>query len=146
LSSAIKQKINWRTKATTSKPDDKGGSLKEEDISKLVEQKFAERGLDSLSVSDDLKAEIKDLAKLKGISIREASKLPYIQSRIADVEKEERLKNGTPKRTSTGGKTITIDPAKPLNPSDFDLSSEDGRKAWNEAKLERSKYREEHQS
>lgn len=145
LSSAIKQKITWRDKATSKKPDEKGSSLKEEDISKLVDQKFAERELDSLNLADDLKAEIKDLAQLKGISIREASKLPYIQARIAEAEKEERLKNGTPKRTSAGGKTITIDPSKSLNPNDFDFSTEEGRKAWNEAKEERLKWRKENQ-
>lgn len=146
LSNAIKQKISWRTKVTSQQqpPKNEGGSFKEEDISKLVDQKLAERELDSLNLADDLKAEIKDLAQLKGISVREASKLPYIQSRIEEAEKEERIKSGTPKRTSTGGKSIAIDPSKPLNPSDFDLSTEDGRKAWNEAKEERAKWRQEH--
>lgn len=143
LSNAIKQKIKYREQVTSKKPDEKGGTLKEEDISKLVDQKLAEKELDSLNLADDLKAEIKTLAQLKGISVREASKLPYIQARIAEAEKEERVKNGTPKRTSAGGKTIAIDPSKPLDPSDFDLSTEDGRKAWNEAKEERAKWRKE---
>lgn len=146
LSGAIKQKINWRTKAaSTQTSEKKDGTFKEEDISKLVDQKLAERELDSLELSDDLKDEIKTLAKSKDISIRDASKLPYIQYRIAEVEKEKRLQDGTPKRTSAGGKTISIDPSKPLNSTDYDLSSEEGRKAWNEAKDERAKWRQEHQ-
>jgi hypothetical protein len=148
LSNAIKQKISWRTKVTASKPDEKGGSLKPEDVGNLVDQKVREtlenRDLESLSVSDEIKAEIKDLAKLKNISVRDASKLPYIVSKIEEAEKEERIKNGTPKRTNAGGKTIAIDPSKPLNSSDFDLGTDEGRKSWNEAKAERAKYRQDH--
>jgi hypothetical protein len=144
LSSAIKQKINWRNKVTTEKkPDNNGGSLKEEDISKLVDQRMAERELESMSLSDDLKSEIKRVAKLENISIRDASKLPYMQFKIQEAEKEERIKNGTPKRTSAGGQTVLIDTSKSLNPEDFKTA--DGNidiKAWNEAKAERAKKRQ----
>lgn len=148
LSSAIKQKINWRNKATSKNPDDGKGNnpVKETpEVGKLVQTEVSrileERDLESLELSDDLKAEVKDLAKLKGISVREAAKHPYILSRKEEIEREEKIKNATPKRSAQGGYVPSIDPSKPLNPADFDLNTEEGRKAWNEAKAAREKYR-----
>lgn len=146
LSDTIRQKISWREKAASNKPstEKKDGTLKEEDIAKLIDQRIAERELGALELPDDLKAEIKDLAKLKNITVAEASKLPYIQNRIEEVKTEERIKSGTPKRTNANGKTVLIDASKPLNPDDYNLETEEGRKSWNEAKAERAKYRKEH--
>lgn len=151
LSGAIKQKISWRDKAKSSsqKSDDKskGGNAKfnEPDIEALVEKKLNERleaqDLKSLDLPDDLKEEVKDLAKTKGISIREAAQLPYIKYRKDEMEREERIKQASPKRSNKGTYTSNIDPSKPLNPADFDLSTEEGRKAWNDAKDARAKHR-----
>lgn len=150
LSAAIKQKISWREKAKTSlpKPNEKskGGKAKQEtpDIEALVEQKLNERlearELQTLELPDDLKAEVKDLAKTKGISVREAAQLPYIKYRKDEMEREERIKQASPKRSSKGTYTTNIDPSKPLNPSDFDLNTEEGRKAWKEARAARDKH------
>jgi len=142
LSTAIKQKIDWRTKATSKPADDKGkGSLKPEDVEKMVEAKFADRELASLPYSDKVKTEIKEMAAFKHISIGEASKIPYITTMIADEVKEERLKNGSPKHTSTGGSVSVIDPSKPLNPNDFNMNTEEGRKEWKVARDARDKWR-----
>lgn len=145
LSGAIKQKINWRTKAAQL-PKETGKSQPAEtpDISKLVSQSVAEaleaRDLESMGLPDDLKEEIKDLAKFKGISVREAAQLPYIQNRKAEMEQAERLKRAIPKRTSKGGYTTSIDPSKPLNPADFNIGTPEGAKAWREAREARNKY------
>lgn len=153
LSGAIKQKISWRERARTSeKPKGdaggKGKSQKQEmpDIDTLVDQKlnerFEARELAELNLSDDLKAEVKDLAKLKGISIREAAQLPYIQSRKTELEQKARLEAATPKRSNKGSYTVSYDPAKPLNPNDF--RTPDGNmdvKAWQEAKAARARHR-----
>lgn len=153
LTGAIKQKINWREKAKgTSKNSENGEDKKSNketpDVGELVESKLKEileaRDLESLSLTDDLKAEIKDLAKLKGISVREAAELPYIRSRKEEAEREERIKNATPKRSGQGSYVFNIDPSKPLNPADFDLNTEEGRKAWNEARAAKEKYRSSH--
>lgn len=153
LSGAIKQKINWREKAqkASENPKDTPGKDKESnedgepDIDKLVDQKLNERlearELETLDLSDELKEEVKDLAKLKGISVRDAAQLPYILNRKEEIEKEERLKKATPKRSKGGTYTSNIDPTKPLNPEDFDFDSEDGIKAWQEAKRLRAKVR-----
>lgn len=151
LTGAIKQKISWREKANTSKDSgDGGGKAPKEtpDVGTLVESKLKEileeRDLQSINLPEELKAEIKDLAKLKGISVREAAELPYIQARKEEAEREERIKNATPKRSGKVNYVSNIDPSKPLNPSDFDLTSEEGRKAWNEARIARDKYRQSH--
>ena len=133
LSGAIKQKINWREKFQKASEDPKGTPGKdkkpneggEPDIDKLVDQKLTERfeakELETLELPDELKEEIKGLAQLKGISVREAAKLPYILSRKEEVEQEERLKKATPKRSKRGSYAPSYDPAKPLNPEDFDF-------------------------
>ena len=153
LSGAIKQKITWREKAqkTSEEPKDTPGKDKESDkdgesdIDKLVDQKLAERfearELESLELTDELKEEVKELAKLKGISVREAAKLPYILSRKEEVEREERINNATPKRSKKGSFVPSYDPAKPLNPDDFDFDTEEGVKAWQEAKKAREKHK-----
>ena len=152
LSGAIKQKINWREKFQKASEEPKGTPGKdkksedgEPDIDKLVDQKLAERfearELESLELTDELKEEVKELAKLKGISVREAAKLPYILSRIEEAEQEERIKKATPKRTQKGSFVPSYDPAKPLNPDDFDFDTEEGVKAWQEAKKARDKHR-----
>ena len=153
LSGAIKQKINWREKAqkASEEPENTPGKDKksddggEPDIDKLVDQKlnerFEARELETLELSDELKDEVKELAKLKGISVREAAKLPYILSRKEEVEQEERLKKATPKRSKKGSAIPNYDPAKPLNPDDFDFDTKEGVEAWKEAKAARAKYR-----
>ena len=152
LSGAIKQKINWREKFQKASEEPKGTPGKdkksedgEPDIDKLVDQKLAERfearELESLELTDELKEEVKELAKLKGISVREAAKLPYILSRKEEVEREERINNATPKRSKKGSFVPSYDPAKPLNPDDFDFDTEEGVKAWQEAKKAREKHK-----
>ena len=150
LSGAIKQKISWREKAKSSstKPDEKskGGNAKTEmpDIEALVEQKLNERmeaqDLKSLELPDDLKEDVKTLAKTKGISIREAAQSEYITFLKEKMAREERIKQASPKRSNKGTYTTNIDPSKPLNPSDFDLNTDEGRKAWKEARVARDKF------
>lgn len=143
LSGAIKQKISWREKAN--KPPVKKDDKETPDVDKLVDQKLNERlearDLEGLSLpNDEIKEEVKQLAKLKGISVREAAKLPYILNRIEEVEKEKRILNASPKRSNKGTYTVNIDPSKPLEPKDFALDTPEGQKAWNEAKEARRKH------
>jgi len=152
LSGAIKQKISWRDKAskTTKKPEAKpkeGESpegepvvLSEESIDKKLDEREAKRDLENLNLPEDVETEIKDLAKIKGISVREAAKLPYITSRIEEVKTEERIKSATPKRKSRGNYANVADPSKPLDPEDFALGTEEGQKAWAEAKTARREF------
>jgi hypothetical protein len=152
LSGAIKQKINWRTKAQTSgkpgdgkgKTQDNGGKtdvLTEEAINKLLDERLAERDLKELGLPEDIETEVKDLSKLKGISVKEAAKLPYIASRLKEIEEKKKLDSASPKRGGKGSyKVSDLDLSKPLNPEDFDLSTEEGRKAWKEAREARDRH------
>lgn len=152
LSGAIKQKINWRDKAkTTEKPKETpedGGTppgdakpLTQEAIDKMLDEREAKRDLKDLNLPEDIENEVKDLAKVKGISVREAAKLPYITGAIEEAKKEERLKNASPKRKGRGSYTATdYDPSQPLNPADFELDTKKGQKAWAEAKAAKRRH------
>lgn len=160
LSKTIKQKIGWREKAqkkTSKKPDGdkpkpgdkpKAGDKPKEtpDVDKLVDEKFdakmAERDLKDLALPEEIETQVKKLAKLNGISVREAAKDPYIVSKIEEFKKEERIKSASPKRSNKGTYKTNIDPSKPLNPEDFALDTKEGRKAWRQAKAAKRKHEE----
>ncbi len=151
---AIKQKQTWRDKAkATSEKSEKSDKGKPQngqdtpDISELVSKKVIEaleqRDLETLDVASELKEEIKKIASVKGISIREASADPYIQYLKEDLEKKKRLEDAIPTRGGAKGGSYksSYDGSQPLNASDFDLSTEDGRKAWEKATAARRKYK-----
>lgn len=151
LSNAIKQKISWRTKVTTEKKPDNGNdkmSKETPNVDELVNTKVREmldeERLESLNLSDELKAEVKRVAKIEGISVKEAVKLPYIQFKKEEAERKERIEQATPKRSGGGGYVSSVDPSKPLDPANFDLKTQEGQKAWNEARSARDKYRTTH--
>lgn len=151
MSAVIKQKISWRQKAQSSiKPKPEAGKAQDNkeipNLDELVDRKLTERleaqELKSLNLSEELEAEVKNLAKLKGISIREAYQDGYITYRKDQIDREARITSATPKRTKTGSYAKTIDLSKPLNPQDFDLNTEDGIKAWKEARAERDRLKQ----
>ncbi len=150
LSGAIRQKRKYRTaleKLTSDKKSDEdpaGETPEEKDASEgtaMSEEKFQEkmeaRDLEELDLPEEIETEVKDIAKAKGISVREAVKLPYIVSVIKEFDEEERLKDATPKRNKKGSVVTSVDPSKALNPADFALDTEEGQKAWKEAKTAR---------
>lgn len=152
LSTAIKQKKSWRekaTKGTSSNPQNnpaEGQSQTERpltvaELDKLLSEREAKKELASLNLPDDIKADVEAVAKVRGISIGEAAKLPYIVSAIEEAERVKRIESATPRRTSRGNySSNSVDPSKPLNPSDFKLDTPEGQKAWAEAKAARRQY------
>lgn len=151
LSGAIKQKITWRDKAKKGdsnkpKPGDtqpNSGTLTAEQVEEIFERRMAVRELESLDLPDELKDEVKDFAKLKGISVKEAANHPYIQSEVERIRTEERVSKATPKRSGKGSYARTdFDTSKPLNPDDFDFNTKEGREAWEEAKAAHRKARQ----
>jgi len=154
LSGAIKQKISWREKAhkTSEKPPDNSGKGKSQDkgeqpdVDKLIEQRMNERfekiDLDSLEMPDDIKQEVKDLSKVKGVSIREAAKNPYIQSRLAEYERQKRIDNASPGSKGKGS-SAQFDPSKPLDPKNYNMNTEEGIKSWKRDKEARDRWRQE---
>jgi hypothetical protein len=154
LSKTIKQKISWREKVKPSKKIDskkpivKNDKTEVPDIDKLLEEKLearlAERDLKDLNLPESIENEVKELSKIRGISIGEAAKLPYIVARREEIEREKRIEDGTLKRNNKGTYKNSFDPSKPLNYADFDLSSEEGRKEWNNAKAKKAEYEKTH--
>lgn len=153
LKAAIRQKINWRNKATTKAP---GEPVKKEENKKtptfsmeefqkqqeaLIAEQFERRDLEEMDFSDEVKAEIKILAKAKGVSVKKAAQDPYITYLVdkesADKKITESFNNGS------GGNSrkvpSKIDMTKPLDANDFDLSTPEGRKAWDDAKAAKRK-------
>lgn len=137
----VSQKRALREKLSTIKPVEK----KDKDLDpileakKIVEEQFMQRDLEELEYSDDIKEEIKKLASMKGLSISKASKDPYIEYLKAQEETQKKIEKATISRTNKGSSYVVTDPDKPLNPSDFDLSTEEGREAWDKAKKARNK-------
>lgn len=142
LSKAIKQKIDWRTKAQGTpppKPDapkpDAAKPLDAEEIRKQTEA--ATRGaldeeyLEDSDFSDEIKAAIREEAKRTGVSARKAAKSEFVVFKLDKEKKakaaDEAAHNGPRRGTKTG---TTIDASTPLNPADYDLSTPEGRKQW----------------
>lgn len=146
LSSAIKQKINWRERAERLpvKKEGKAPDSNVPDFDKLIDEKVNARleaeEMKNLNLPDEIKTEVKELAKLRGITIKEASQLPYIRARVEEAEREKRIEEATPKRNNKGTYTPSYDVSKPLNPADFDFNSAEGVKAWKQAKADRDRY------
>ena len=153
LHKTIKQKISWRDKAGKASKKPKGDKLEggkkpneKPDMGAMVAAEVAktlgERDLKALDLPEAVETEVKELAQMRGISIGEAAKLPYIQSRIEEVKAAQRVLDGTPKRNNKGSYKASTDLSAPLDPEDFDLTSEEGRKAWQDAKNARQELRE----
>lgn len=145
LSSAIGQKIKHRaeaeelrTKLNDKPPVEKKDpvSLDPEIISKTVEERLEKRDLDSLDYPDELKKEIKRIADITQVSIKQAVRDPYIVAKIKDHEKATEAEEASISRTNrTGnGKVASFD-----NPPDVDMNTAEGRKAWDEWKAKQIK-------
>lgn len=142
LSGAIKQKRKWRDLAEGKFDGKKPGNGKVEgdssqvvDVDTKVKQILEDRDLKDLNLPEDVETEVKDIAKLKGISVREAVRLPYIQNLLKEAENKKKLEGAIPIRTNKGTVVTKYDPSKGHpDPADFDFNSEEGIKAWNAAK------------
>jgi hypothetical protein len=97
--------------------------------------------LDESDYSDELKEQLKAHAKATGATVRSTVKGDFgkflVERAIAKQRADEAANNGNRKGRSAG----VTDPTVPLNPEDFDLSTEEGRKEWDDAKKARAKAR-----
>lgn len=93
------------------------------------------RDLEELEHSDEIKEQVKKLAQLQGISVRKAAQDPYIKHLVEKETAAKRAAEAADNGARKGRKGGTqIDTSKPLDPQDFDLSTEEGRKEWEAAK------------
>lgn len=131
LSTAIRQKIEWRDKAKEGegKPKDepkpKTEPFQVSDIDKILNEKLEARDLESLDLSDELKREIQTYAKLNNVSVKKALESDYIQFQKGKAEKETKVDDaslsGTRKSSTTKKDYSQIDPSR------IDLRTPEGK-------------------
>lgn len=144
LSKAIGQKIQYRNlvngngKQTdkTSKTDTKNLSTEEieERARQTVIQELEQRDLNEMNHSDSIKEQIKRIAQIQNVSVRQAARDPYIQSLIESETRQAAVDNAAKNGKGTGKTGVVVDTSKPLDPTQYDLSTEEGRAEWAEAK------------
>ncbi len=150
VSTAVKQKIKIRTeleKLTSKKTDMSSGQPQSSnnlpDIEALVDQKLSARleqiEIQQLNLPEELTEEVKKVAKLQGISIKEAANSDYIKYKREQYEQDQRIQKATPKWKGASGLPKGFDPSKPPDPSQFRLDTEEGQKQWEAAKAGRKK-------
>lgn len=137
----VSQKRSWRDKVIGVKPpvEQKGEPKGDvETIRQEIEEKFLKRDLDDIDASDELKGEIKKLAKMKDLTIRQAFKDPYIVFLKGQEDQQKKLDKSVISGKKNGIPTV-IDTSKGLDPSEFDMRTKEGRDAWDKAKAVKNK-------
>lgn len=134
FSTAITQKINWRTKAqeleTKVKPEstpEVKAPIVAPSESKFDENKVIEvlekRDLDALDLSDSLKTEVSNYAKLMKIPVKKALGSDYITFL---KEKEDKIQKINDASLGNSRKPVHKDYGS-MKASDFDLKTPEGR-------------------
>lgn len=112
-------------KVETAPAKEKKTPASEDAINRILDQ----RELEALELDDELKQEIKDYAKLKGISIKKATQSPYITFRKEDYDTKQRAEDAAI-GSKRSGKVKT-------DYSNFDATVIDPRTKEGAAELER---------
>lgn len=135
LSKTISQKIKYR--ALAQKPPEPKSEQKpkveSEDLEKKLDAKLNERleqrDLDELGYPDEIKKEIKRVAQITGVSVKQAARDPYVVSTfIEPYEKERKTEEASVSRTNRAGSgkgSYTMD-----NPPEVDVKTEAGQKEY----------------
>ncbi len=108
-----------------------------QDVKKTVQQILDEQYLEDQDLPDPIKEKAKKLAKVEGIPIRQALKDDFIVAQVEEHQRQERASSGAADGSSRSVSSQSTE--APLDPANFDLSTEEGRKAWDEAKAARAK-------
>lgn len=137
LNTAIGQKIKHRTEAQTAKDElakvakppaeTKTGP---EDVSKAVATELEKRDLEALEYPDDIKKEVQRIAQIQGVSIKTATRDPYITAKVEAWEKVQKQDEAAISRTnrSSGKKSYSLSGP----PESVDMSTAEGRKEYDE--------------
>jgi len=133
LSTAIKQKRKWREEAQKKVPpkEEKSEEKSPSDIERLIDERFDQRELETSDLSDEIKKEVQAYAKARGIRIKSALDSEYIGFL---KEKEEQKKKEEEASTSFKRKSQAGRDFSKMSPKDFDLSTGEGQKEFEEYK------------
>lgn len=131
FSTVIKQKIGWRNKANKPPEPEVKPEVKPPVGEYVTKEELEKRDLDSLELSDELKSETKKYAKMNGVSVKEAAKSSY----VLFLKEKEELKAKS-EEASIGNKRVSQSKKdfSEKTPDDFDRSTPEGRKEWDEYK------------
>jgi len=133
LGTAIKQKRKWREEAQkkVSSKEEKSEEKSPSDIERLIDERFDQRELDISDLSDELKKEVQVYAKVQGIRIKDALNSEYIGFLKGKEEQEKKEEEASTsfKRKSQAGRDFSK-----MSPEDFDLTTEEGQKGFEEYK------------
>lgn len=101
---------------------------KPKDLTPLDDDRVAavldKRELAELDLDDEIKKEVQDYAKLKGISIKKALSSDYIVFRKGEAEKKARVEDAA---LGSKGRAPSKRNYEEMTPSDFDLKTPEGQ-------------------
>ena len=110
IGTKIKQREEHEKELETLKKTPKEAMLPEELDRKLdekLEERLVRRDIDALDYSDDIKKEISDYAKYKGLTIKQAELAPHIVPLIEQFEKQRKTEESSSSRTHRAGGEMT---------------------------------------
>ncbi len=100
-------------------------------LEKKLNETLEQRDLDSLEFPDELKAEIKKVAQIQGVSIKKAMSDPYIAAKIDQVKKDQAAEEASVHKTGGKGGKAKFDIN---NPPDVNMATPEGRQKYQEWK------------
>jgi hypothetical protein len=128
LANKIKKPVT--PQAETPKPkvvETPSNSISGDDIDARVEAKLFKRDLDSLDVSEEVRNEIKKYAQANNLTVNQAANSKYINFvKTEDAEKKKIEEATISSKRKSQPKTDFAE----AKPSDFDLSTPEGREGW----------------
>ncbi len=145
LSEAIRQKINWRKKVqgdnpeNNQTPNDPATPPKMTDEEARVRAILDQERLEEMNVSDEIKDEIRNIAKLKNLPVKKVVDDPYIQYRIKESEAAAKVQEAGISGTKKG---IPIGDGKVVEAPQFDYTTKEGRqkaREWRKNVAEKNK-------
>lgn len=90
---------------------------------------YEEQYLNEQGYPDEIKTEIETVAKVQGISLREAAQHGYIKAQMEEYQRQQRVATASPDASGGGNAGYVFDPE---NPPDVDVSTPEGQKAIEE--------------
>lgn len=134
LSTAIGQKIKHRTEAEELKkkvPVTPTEQAKPDaaDPKKIVDEALEKRDLDDMDYPEDIKKEIQRVAQIQKVSVKQASRDPYIVTKITEYEKQKKADEAAISRKNSSGGTGKKNYTTERGP-EVDMNTKEGREEW----------------
>lgn len=106
-------------------------TLTEDDVDARLEAKLFKRDLDSLDVSEEIRGEIKKYAQANNLSVTQAAASKFINFLQGEEAAKKKVEDASISRKQ---KSFAKADFADASPSDFDLSTPEGRDQWKEYK------------